>query len=132
MRNNSSDYFLRYESQIGRITIITQTLHRIRLCFRMKVRFSDAFLVSHSYNAKTKSAKIYMLLILTRDGAFKFSPLPLMSCYVIHFSVYLSQREVERTDLAFHTYSAREPIKTADLQHRLKTNQLHFKTRPPP
>ena len=53
------------ESPIGRITIITQTFFRIRPCFRMKVRFSDAFLVSHRINHRQRMQKIYMLLLLT-------------------------------------------------------------------
>ena len=54
------------KSPIGRVPIITQTFDRIRLCFRMKVRFSDAFLVSHIINQRQRMHWIYMLLLLTR------------------------------------------------------------------
>ena len=36
-----------WKSPTSRVTIITQTLDRMRLCFRIKVRFSDASFVSH-------------------------------------------------------------------------------------
>ena len=53
------------ESPIGRVPIITQTFNRIRLCFRMKVRFSESFLASYRINQR-KNTKIYMSLLLTR------------------------------------------------------------------
>ena len=36
------------KSPIGRVPLITQTFERIRLCFRMKVRFSESFLAQKS------------------------------------------------------------------------------------
>ena len=42
------------ESPIGHVPITTQTFDRIRLCFRMKVRFSDAFLASHRINQRQR------------------------------------------------------------------------------
>ena len=38
------------ESPIGLVPIIIQIFERIRFCFRMKVRFSESFLASHSHN----------------------------------------------------------------------------------
>ena len=66
-----------YKPPIGRVTIITQTLDRMRLIQNKTDRFSDALLASHKI-IRTKNAKIYMLLLFERlmtrgDVAFKFS-----------------------------------------------------------
>ena len=52
----------------------------MRVCFRIKVKFSDVLLVSHRIIQRQSLQNILLLLFvrLTRgDVAFKFSPLPL-------------------------------------------------------
>ena len=68
---NISDCFLLlnlikslYKSPVGRATIITQSIDKIRLCFSMKVRFLDAFLALRRINHRQRMQK-YMLLLLT-------------------------------------------------------------------
>ena len=50
--------FLVLATSIGRVPIKTQTFDRIRLCFRIKVRFSDAFLALHRINQRQRMQKI--------------------------------------------------------------------------
>ena len=105
---NSSDYFVRLlllnlikswcESSIGRVTIITPKLGRIRLRFGMKVRFSDAFLVSHRIMQRQRMQK-YMLCswhmwcgVQVHTFASRVKLLALSSfviSYAIHFWVNL-------------------------------------------
>ena len=62
------------ESPMGpRVPIITQTFDRIRLCFRMKVRFSDAFLASraHRINQRQECKNIHVIALDTCDVVFK-------------------------------------------------------------
>ena len=71
-----SDYFVRFllsnlikswcESPFGRVTIITPKLDRTRLCFRMKVRFSGALLVSHRIMQRQRMQKYMLYLLLAR------------------------------------------------------------------
>ena len=69
------------ESPIGRrVTIITQTLDRIRLSFTMKVRFSDAFLASHRIMQRHRMQK-YICCCSSCDVAFNFSPPRLVSSF---------------------------------------------------
>ena len=87
----------------ARVPIITQvTFDRIRLYFRMKVRFSDSFLASHRINQRERMQKH---TCHCSWHTLKFSPRLLLLAlrafvlsYAIHFRVYQSQREVQRTD----------------------------------
>ena len=110
---SSNDSFVRLliESPIGRITNTPQNKTWIRL------RFLDAFLVSHRIMQDKESKNIHVAALDTCDVAFKFSPLRLVSSFwlssehlflvshAIQFSVYLSQREEERTDLASQNHN---------------------------
>ena len=69
--------------KVDRSRYNTQTLDRIRLCFRMKPRFSDAFLVSHRIMQRQRMQNIYVLALETCDVAFKFSPLRLVSSFAM-------------------------------------------------
>ena len=87
---------------ISCVPIVTQTFDKIRLCFRMKVRFSDAFLASHRINQRQRMQKdtccswdVWSHVVLR---AFVLT-------YAIHFWVCLSQSEVERTDLASQNHN---------------------------
>ena len=68
----------------------------------MKVRFSNAFLVSYKI-MQTQIMQKYMLLLLT-IVMWCSSTFVLIS-YAINFRVYLSQFEVKWTDLASQNYN---------------------------
>ena len=99
------------ESPISCVPIVTQTFDRIRLCFRMKVRFSDAFLASHRINQRQRMQKDTCcswdvrcgIQVLTSASHVVLRAFVLT--YAIHFWVYLSQSEVERTDLASQNHN---------------------------
>ena len=76
-----------HESTIGRrVTIITQTLDRIRLCFRIKVRFSESFLALHRITQKERMQKS---TFRRSCHALKFSPLRLVSSFWLSGHLFL-------------------------------------------
>ena len=62
---------------IGRAPLITQTFERMRLCFSMKVRFSESFFCIAYNKSKRKNAKIKYKCRCSWH-ALKFSPLHLV------------------------------------------------------
>ena len=96
--------------KVDRSRYNTQTLDRIRLCFRMKPRFSDAFLVSHRIMQRQRMQNIYVLALETCDVAFKFSPLRLVSSFAMREPTSVSRvpicnqrlkKKINRAELLF-------------------------------
>ena len=74
------------ESPIGRVPIITQAFDRIRLCFRMEVRFSDSLLASHRINQRERMPKY---TCRCSWHALKFSLLCLVSSFWLSGHLFL-------------------------------------------
>ena len=79
------------ESPISRVTKITN-IRQIRLCFRMKVRFSGTFLYHNRVIQRQRMQNIHVVALDMCEVAFKSSPLRLVSSFWLSGYLFLAMQ----------------------------------------